>query len=305
MANTNNFAQIWQRELIETFIDQSYIAPFVTTNVHWLDAQTFNFTTMATGGYKEHSLLGGWNRSAYVQTNHPFTLEHDRDVEFFVDVREVDETNQTASIQNISTQFERTQATPERDAYFFSKVATTAISKSLAQQVALATWTIDNVLERLTAIIGKCRRYRNKGLILYVKPEIMDLLALSPKFNRIIEVTTLVQSGNAIQTRITNIDGVPLVEIIDDDRFYTSFDFTEGYKAATGAYGINVLAATTQSAFFVPKISSIYFFAPGAHTQGDGYLYQNRSFCDAFVFPNGKDGKIDSIFVDYDTVAVA
>ena len=28
------------------------------------------------------------------------------------------------------------------------------------------------------------------------------------------------------------------------------------------------------------KISSIYFFAPGAHTQGDGYLYQNRNLSD-------------------------
>ena len=51
----------------------------------------------------------------------------------------------------------------------------------------------------------------------------------------------------------------------------------------------------------VPKISSIYFFEPGAHTKGDGYLYQNRSLSDTFVLPNGLDGKIDSIFVDVDT----
>ena len=55
----------------------------------------------------------------------------------------------------------------------------------------------------------------------------------------------------------------------------------------------------------VPKISSIYFFAPGSHTEGDGWLYQNRSLSDTFVFPNGKDGKIDSIYADVDTTAVA
>lgn len=39
--------------------------------------------------------------------------------------------------------------------------------------------------------------------------------------------------------------------------------------------------------------------------KGDGYLYQNRSLSDVFVFPNGRDGKIDSIYVDVDTAEVS
>ena len=70
----------------------------------------------------------------------------------------------------------------------------------------------------------------------------------------------------------------------------------------TGAHKINVLVACLETCKTVPKISSIYFFEPGAHTKGDGYLYQNRSLSDTFVLPNGLDGKIDSIFVDVDTV---
>ena len=62
-----------------------------------------------------------------------------------------------------------------------------------------------------------------------------------------------------------------------------------------------MLAATPLTTKMVPKISSIYFFAPGEHTEGDGYLYQNRAFYDTFVFPNGKDGNIDSVYVDLDT----
>ncbi len=54
----------------------------------------------------------------------------------------------------------------------------------------------------------------------------------------------------------------------------------------------------------VPKISSIYFFGPGEHTEGDGWLYQHREDYDTFVFPNGKDNKIDSVFVDVDTPVV-
>ena len=106
--------------------------------------------------------------------------------------------------------------------------------------------------------------------------------------------------------------------VVDDERFYDTFDWNpEGggfaplkkvtadsskeTEAVTGAHKINVLVACGQTCKTVPKISSIYYFAPGAHTEGDGYLYQNRSLSDVFVFPNGKDGKIDSIFVDVDT----
>ena len=73
----------------------------------------------------------------------------------------------------------------------------------------------------------------------------------------------------------------------------------------TGAHKINVLVACGQTCKTVPKINSIYYFEPGAHTKGDGYLYQNRSFSDVFVFPNGRDGKIDSIYVDVDTAEVS
>ena len=62
-----------------------------------------------------------------------------------------------------------------------------------------------------------------------------------------------------------------------------------------------VLIACGQTCKTVPKISSIYYFDPGTHTEGDGYLYQNRTLSDVFVFPNGKDGKVDSVYVDVDT----
>lgn len=304
MGNLINYAERWERQLLQTFIDNSYIAPFVASNVKFLDAKTFHFTTMTTSGYKTHGLGGGWNRGKITQTDHPYTLEHDRDVEFFVDKREVDESNQTASIQNISNQFTITQSTPENDSYFFSKVAATAIEKNLATQTATGAWDAGNVVKKLKAIIKEVKRYKNSGLILYVCSEIMDALSLAEDFKRTIDVAAIVEGGKSIQTRITTLDGTPLVEIIDDDRFYTAFDYTEGFAPATGAYKNNVVAATPQTTLFVPKFSSIYFFAPGQHTQGDGYLYQNRSFSDAFIFPNGKDGKIDSIFVDYDTTSV-
>lgn len=319
-----NYAEQWSPELLEILMQGTLTSPFVTSNVRWLDAKTFHFTQMSTSGYKNHSREGGWNKGTYAQTDVPYTLTHDRDVEFMVDKADVDETNATASIQNISRVFEQTWVVPETDALFFSKVAQAAQkTEGYHGSTAASTYTKAKVFGMLKDILakGKLRRYKANGsLIMYVTSQIMDALEQSTEFTRKIEMTQIAEGGMGIETRVTEIDGVPIMEVIDDERFYDAFDWepegggfaplkkveaASGVEAVTGAHKINVLVACGQTCKTVPKINSIYYFEPGGHTKGDGYLYQNRSFSDVFVFPNGRDGKIDSIYVDVDTAEVA
>lgn len=311
-----NYAETYSSELLEILIQGSLTSPFITSNVKWLDAKTFHFTQMSVSGYKNHKRSGGWNSGEYNQTDVPFTVTHDRDVQFLVDKANVDETNKTASIQNISHVFEQTQVVPETDALFFSKVAAAAQGvDGYHSSTAAGDYTVDNVFPKLKGFLakGKLRRYKANGaLIMYIPSAIMDLLEQSTSFTRKIEMTQIAEGGLGIETRVTDIDGVPVMEVIDDERFYDKFDFSDeandgqgGFEPATGAHKINVLIACGQTCKTVPKISSIYFFDPGTHTEGDGYLYQNRQLSDTFVFPNGRDGKIDSVYVDVDTTAVA
>lgn len=319
-----NYAEQWSPELLEILMQGTLTSPFVTSNVRWLDAKTFHFTQMSTSGYKNHSREGGWNKGTYTQTDVPYTLTHDRDVEFMVDKADVDETNATASIQNISRIFEQTWVVPETDALFFSKVAQAAQkTEEYHGSTAASAYTKAKVFGMLKDILakGKLRRYKANGtLIMYVTSKIMDALEQSTEFTRKIEMTQIAEGGMGIETRVTDIDGVPIMEVIDDERFYDAFDWepegggfaplkkvaaASGVEAVAGAHKINVLVACGQTCKTVPKINSIYYFEPGGHTKGDGYLYQNRSFSDVFVFPNGRDGKIDSIYVDVDTAEVA
>ena len=309
-----NYAEQWSPELLEILMQGTLTSPFVTSNVRWLEANTFHFTQMSTTGYKNHNRKGGWNVSSYEQEDVPYTLTHDRDVEFMVDKADVDETNATASIQNISRVFEQTWVVPETDALFFSKVAQAAQkTEGYHGSTAISTYTKAKVFGMLKDILakGKLRRYKANGsLLMYVRSEIMDALEQSTEFTRKIELTQIAEGGLGIETRVTDIDGVPIMEVIDDERYYDAFNWEpenggfepqkkvtagSGVEAVTGAHKINVLVACGQTCKTVPKISSIYYFAPGAHTKGDGYLYQNRSFSDVFVFLNRSDRKIDSI----------
>lgn len=312
-----NYAEQWSPELLEILMQGTLTSPFVTSNVRWLDAKTFHFTQMSTSGYKNHSRKGGWNVGSYEQKDVPYTLTHDRDVEFMVDKADVDETNATASIQNISRVFEQTWVVPETDALFFSKVAQAAQkTEDYHGSTATSAYTKAKVFGMLKDILakGKLRRYKANGsLLMYVRSEIMDALEQSTEFTRKIEMTQIAEGGLGIETRVTEIDGVPIMEVIDDERFYDAFNWEPeggGFEPlkkaseATGAHKINVLVACGQTCKTVPKINSIYYFEPGGHTKGDGYLYQNRSFSDVFVLPNGRDGNIDSIYVDVDTTEV-
>lgn len=303
-----NYAEQWQPNLLEIIIGDSYASPFIRSNVKWLNAKTFHYTQMSTTGYQNHNRAGGWNQGQYNQTDVPFTVMHDRDIEFLVDKADVDETNATASIQNITETFLKTQAIPEMDAQFFSTVATKALATdgchSTTKLSAITSTTVVRYLKNIFKHKG-LKRYKARGaLIAYVSTDVMTALELSEEFTRTISITSISGLGASINTRITSLDGVTLIEVIDDERFKTEFDYSNGFVPTSSAKDINVLVVTPMTTLLVPKIASVYGFAPGEHTKGDGWLYQNRSFWDTFVMPNGLDGKIDSIYVDtLDTTA--
>lgn len=306
MANTFQYAEKYQSELLEAIRQGSLTSPFMVSNVDWVDAQSFKFVNLNVSGLKNHSRNGGWNAGTIKQQNKIFTIEHDRDIEFFVDKADVDETMRTARMENITAEFLSAHQIPEVDAWFFSKVATTALENGLVQAHSLSSYTAENALSRIIELAGgaSLKKYRQRGTLLcFVHTNIMDQLALSSQISKTMEVTKLTDGENAIETRIAKVNGLYLIEVIDDERFYSAFDFTDGFVADDKSMPINIMFASTDRVVTVPKISSIYYFFAGEHQKGDGDLYQYRSFWDTFVFPDGGTMKIDSIFVDLDIPA--
>ncbi|MGG3958416.1 hypothetical protein ABEV20_04010 [Bhargavaea massiliensis] len=289
MANAINYAQKYQTELDQVLVQNMLTAELETPNVNWLGAKTFHVPTVAVSGYKTHSRNGGFNRGTVTVTHEPYTLGFDRDVEFFVDQADVDESNQAASAANITRTFLIEHAAPEVDAYRFSKMATRAIAKGnkTAEAVDKAT-----VFDRLKTDILKVRKYGPQNLIAYLSSQAMDALERSDAFSRSINVQAASPGG--IETRVTSLDGVKLVEVWDENRFHTSFDFTDGFVPATGSYALNWIIVAKPAIVAKAKLNSIYLFQPGQHTQGDGYLYQNRMYHDLFVLKNKTDGIVVS-----------
>lgn len=283
-----NYAQKYQTELDQVMKQSMLTAALETPQVQWMGAKTFHVPSVAVSGYQNHSRNGGYNRGSVDVTHEPYTLSFDRDVEFFVDQMDVDESNQAASAANITREFLTVHAAPEVDAYRFSKLATKAIAENNFTAEDLST---SDVIQRLKADIKKVRKFGVANLTAYISSDVMDLIELYKEGKGSI---SLQNEGTMIETRVTTLDGVRLIEVFDVDRFHTSFDFSDGFAAATGSYSLNWIIVYRGAVVAKQKLNSIYLFEPGNHTEGDGYLYQNRMYHDLFVLKNQAAGVVVS-----------
>ncbi|MEJ9210117.1 hypothetical protein [Bacillus smithii] len=295
MPNAINYVDMYQEGLDQALVQGALTADLEAAagTLNFLNAKTFKVQHLSVSGYKPHTRTKGYNEGSVTTTEDLYTLDQDRDIEFFVDKADVDESNQAASAANITRIFTQEHATPEIDAYRFSKLATlaqqyqdslgTQLAKPYAQELALTT---DNVYGAIKDAIFPIRKYGPQNIIVYVSSETMDLLERSKDFTRKIDVTN---NNGTIESRVTSIDGVELREVWAEERFKTEFDFTEGFVPTANAKDIQVLGVVKPNIIAKAKFNSVYLFAPGQHTEGDGWLYQNRIYHGLFVLKHKQD----------------
>jgi hypothetical protein len=242
-------------------------------------------------GYKDHSRNGGFNRQNVSNDYQTFTLTHDRDVEIFIDQMDVDETNQVAAAANITNQFEEQQAIPETDKYRISKLyADWASAGNIADATVLSESNILQTFDRLMQAMDDAE-VPQENRVLYVTPAVNTMLKNAAGMSRDINV----QSNNgAINRGVRNLDNVNII-VVPAARMKTAYDFTDGVSDAATASQINLILVHPRSVIACNKHSYIRLWPEGTHTQGDGYLYQNRQYSDLFVIPNRANGIVINV----------
>lgn len=285
MPNTVNYVTRFEKELRQKYSRELCTDGLTTQNVSFVNAKTIKIPYITLGGYKDHSRNGGFNRQSVANEYMTKTLEHDRDVEFFVDAMDVDESNEALSAANITNAFEAEHAIPETDAYRISK---------LYSEFVEASGTVDNTkltVENILTTFDKWMEAMDDaevpvdGRMLYVTPAINTLIKQADKLTRIIDVST--QRG--IDRRVRSLDEVT-IKTVPSGRMKSDYDFTDGFKPAEDAVQVNMILVHPSAVIACDKHSYINLWAPGSHTQGDGYLYQNRKYGDLFVLDTRKDG---------------
>nr|DAT01813.1 MAG TPA: major capsid protein [Caudoviricetes sp.]DAY00391.1 MAG TPA: major capsid protein [Caudoviricetes sp.] len=271
---TQFLAQKYEKELCSDALMHS------NPQITFLNAQTIKLPRLTLSGYKDHTRTAGFNAGTISNDWEPKKLAHDRDIEFFVDPMDIDETNLALSVANIQNTFENEQAIPEKDCYNFSKLHTelTNFHGSIDSTTVL---TAQNILAVFDEEMSKMddAGVPVDGRILYVTPTVNKLLKAADGIQRMITVN----SSNAVNRNVHSLDDVT-IKMVQSGRMKTKYNFTDGCVAAADADQINFILVHPSCVVARDKYAYISLFTPGTDSRtADGYLYQNRNYWDLFL----------------------
>lgn len=271
---TQFLAQKYEKELCSDALMHS------NPQITFLNAQTIKLPRLTLSGYKDHTRTAGFNAGNIANDWEPKKLAHDRDIEFFVDPMDIDETNLALAVANIQNTFENEQAIPEKDCYNFSKLHT-ELTNFHGRIDSTTVLTAQNILAVFDEEMSKMddAGVPVDGRILYVTPAVNKLLKEADGIQRVITVN----GANEINRNVHSLDDVT-IKMVQSGRMKTKYNFTDGCVAAADADQINFILVHPSCVVARDKYAYISLFTPGTDSRtADGYLYQNRNYWDLFL----------------------
>lgn len=279
---TNLLQQKYETELKSDDLTKSNLG------VQFINAQTIKLPRMTLSGYKDHTRTAGFNAGTMSNDWEPKKLAHDRDIEFFIDPMDIDETNLTLSVANIQNTFETEQAIPEKDSYRFSKLYS-ELKTLNASAIDTTTITAANFLEVFDEQMSKMDEagVPEEGRILYVTPSMNKIVKNAQGIDRYMTISA---GPNAVNRKVHSLDDVN-IKMVPAARMKTLYNFTDGCVADTKAKQINYILIHPSCVVCRDKYAYIKLFTPGTDSRtADGYLYQNRNYGDLFLLEKKVDG---------------
>lgn len=284
-----NYATEYQQALEQDFpYVLNFGALYSTPNngrYRWVNAKTIEIPSISTTGRVDSSrdTIATASRN-YDNSWEPKTLTNQRKWSTLVHPMDVDQTNQAASIQNITRVYNEEQKFPEMDAYTISKIYADWTAQSMT--ASTTELTVDNVLTEFDTFMQAMDEGRvpASGRILYVIPAVKTLLMNAKQITRTLN---LQQSSEAIKRAITRIDEVEIISV-PSILMKTEYDFTQGWEPAEDAQQINMclihpLAVITPVSYQFSQLDE-----PSAGSEGK-YVYFEESFEDVFILNKKKN----------------
>ena len=211
-------------------------------------------------------------------------LQMDREWNTLFDPMDIVETNDVATIANVTRAFVEFQKVPEMDAFLASKLAGFAADFGATSSVSLDASSIlgewDKAIEFMTN-----QRVNRDRVLCYMIPGVYKLLKQASGLTRFIEVTNGIQP---VDRNIARLDGVRIIEV-PADMMKTLYDFTVGWAINGSAKQINFLMVDPMAVAAPIKYETALMSAPTAQSKGK-YLYYERYYYGAFILNQRQAG---------------
>jgi hypothetical protein len=286
-----NYASEYSRALAQAYPYLSYFAAiWASENSNRYRSgmgKTMYIPTIETTGAHDvnrDQITGVFNRN-WTNQWQAVELEMDREWDTLVDPMDIDETNDVATIANITRAFVEFQKVPEMDAFMAQKLAGFASAYGGVSTVSLDASSIlgewDKALEYMTN-----QRVNRDRCIAYMTPATYKLLKQASGLTRFIEVTNGI---NRVDRNVAALDGVTIIEV-PSDMMKTAYNFTTGWAVNQAtAQQINFIIVDPMAVAAPIKYETSMMSAPTAQSKGK-YLYYERYYYGAFILNQRQAG---------------
>ena len=283
---TLNYAKEYSRALAQAYPYVLYFGRLYNTEndnrYRFVNGNTIEIPTISTTGRvnADRDTIATATRN-YNNAWETKTLSFKRKWSTLVHPRDIDETNQVATIQNITQVYNEFEKFPEKDRYLISKLyADFTTAGGTADTTAITSENFLTVFDGLMEAMTEARVPKS-GRILYVTPAINTVIKQS--------VTRYASTTDKVLSRaIAAIDEVEIVEV-PSDIMMTKFNFTTGSVVAEDAKQIN-LFLVHPSAIITPETYNFAdLSAPSALSEGK-WVYYEESDEDVFILNQRKGG---------------
>lgn len=214
----------------------------------------------------------------------PKTLSNQRKWSTLVHPKDIDQTNEVASIANITQVFNEEQKFPEMDAYCVSTLYKLWCEQShKADTTALTAANVLAVFDALMLNMDNARVPAN-GRILYCTNEVKTLLKQASGLARNFDVQG---KKSAIDRTVSRIEEVEIIGV-PATLMKSAYTFTAGWAVAEGAAQINMMLVHPSAVITPVSYQFSQLDPPSAVTEGK-YIYYEESFEDVFILNKKSD----------------
>lgn len=224
----------------------------------------------------------------------PKTLKNQRKWSTLVHPKDIDQTNEVASITNITQTFNEEQKFPEMDAYCVSEIYKLWTEEGhVADHTELTTANVLAVFDELMLKMDNARVPAN-GRILYCTNEVKTMLKQASGITRNFDVQS---GGNVVNRSVSRIEEVEVIGV-PSTLMRTEYDFSAGWRVADGADQINMLLIHPAAVITPVSYQFSQLDPPSAVTEGK-YIYYEESFEDVFILNKKSDAIQFNTSIEY------
>ena len=292
-----NYAKEYARELAQAYPYALYFGDLwsaIKQGVKFVNSKTIEIPSLSTTGRVDgdRDSIGTFSRN-FDNNWETKTLSQHRTWGTLVHPRDIDETNQVASISNITQVYNEEQKFPEMNAYAISRMYSLKNEKETITSLAKGTITTANVLTYFDTLMDKMDEagVPITGRILYVDTYTKTMIDTAKESARF-----LTSTDTSIKRTISRIDEVD-IRSVPTKFMKTEYTFFKGNESSGQKSGYVIKSGAKDIKMFLVHLSAVipavnYEFAqlesPSALSQGK-YVYYEESFEDLFIFDKKHD----------------